>query len=108
MMIGHIDVRAIDPGRPASVSRKVITGLLRRDLGFRGLVVTDSLAMDGVEKQYPGGRGAVAALRAGADVALMPDDAERRHATAIIRAVRDGRLSREPVSRVRPPGCWPR
>jgi beta-N-acetylhexosaminidase len=93
VMVGHIDVRAIDPGRPASVSRKVITGLLRRELGFRGLVVTDSLAMDGVEKQYPGGRGAVAALRAGADVALMPDDAEAAR-TAIIRAVRDGRLSR--------------
>ncbi|MET1058512.1 MAG: glycoside hydrolase family 3 protein [Nocardioides sp.] len=93
VMVGHIDVRAIDPGRPASVSRKVITGLLRHDLGFRGLVVTDSLGMDGVEKQYPGGRGAVAALRAGADVALMPDDAAEARAS-IIRAVRDGRLPR--------------
>ena len=93
VMIGHIDVRAIDPGRPASVSRKVITGLLRHDLGFTGLVVTDSLGMDGVEKQYPRGRGAVAALRAGADVALMPDDPEVAR-TAIIHAVRGGRLER--------------
>ena len=93
LMIGHIDVRAVDPGRPASVSRKVITGLLRRDLGFRGVVVTDSLAMDGVEKQYPGGRGAVAALRAGADVLLMPPDPAVAR-TAIVTAVRAGRLPR--------------
>ncbi len=93
VMIGHIDVRAVDPGRPASVSRKVITGLLRRDLGFRGVVVTDSLAMDGVEKQYPGGRGAVAALRAGADVLLMPPDPAVAR-TAIVTAVRAGRLPR--------------
>jgi beta-N-acetylhexosaminidase len=94
VMTGHIDVRAIDPGRPASVSRRVTTGLLRRELGFRGVVVTDSLAMDGVEKQYPGGRGAVAALRAGADVLLMPARPAQAR-TEIIRAVRDGRLSRE-------------
>ena len=86
----------------------MITGLLRRDLGFRGLVVTDSLGMDGVERQYPGGRGAVAALRAGADVVLMPDDAEaartaRTHGSAP--SVRGS--SPAPVSRARPPGCWP-
>jgi beta-N-acetylhexosaminidase len=93
VMTGHIDVRAIDPGRPASVSRKVTTGLLRRDLGFRGVIVTDSLAMHGVERQFPGGRGAVAALRAGADVLLMPQDPAAARA-AIIRAVRQDRLSR--------------
>ena len=94
VMTGHIDVRAIDPGRPASVSRKVTAGLLRRELGFRGVVVTDSLAMDGVERQYPAGRGAVAALHAGADVVLMPPRPKQARA-AIIRAVRDGRLSRD-------------
>ncbi|WP_217702799.1 glycoside hydrolase family 3 protein [Nocardioides guangzhouensis] len=93
VMTGHIDVRAVDPGRPASVSRKVTSGLLRRDLGFRGVVVTDSLAMDGVEKQLPGGRGAVAALRAGADVLLMPPDPTAAR-TAVVRAVRGGAVPR--------------
>ena len=48
VMVGHLDVRAVDPGVPSSLSRKVVTGLLRGDLGFRGLVVTDSLEMGAV------------------------------------------------------------
>lgn len=91
VMVAHIDVRAVDPGRPSSVSRKVVDGLLRERLGFRGLVVTDSMQMAGLTDRYGTGEAAVLALRAGADVLLMPTDpvvAKR----ALVDAVRDGRL----------------
>ncbi|MGA9748531.1 MAG: glycoside hydrolase family 3 N-terminal domain-containing protein, partial [Nocardioides sp.] len=92
VMVGHIDVRAVDPGMPASVSRKVITGQLRERLGFEGLVVTDALDMRAVAQRFPSGRAAVRALAAGADVVLMPPSPlEARD--AIVSAVRSGRLS---------------
>ena len=72
VMVGHLDVRAVDPRVPSSLSRKVVTGLLRDDLGFEGLVVTDSLEMAAVTRGRDPGRTAVQALRAGSDVLLMP------------------------------------
>lgn len=92
-MTGHLDVRAIDRGVPSSLSRKVTTGLLRRDLGFEGLVVTDSLQMGAVTRTHGSARSAVAALRAGADVLLMPPDPAAARA-GIIHAVRSGALPR--------------
>ena len=93
VMTGHLDVRAFDPGTPSSMSRSVVTGVLRRELGFDGLVVTDSLQMAGARPGRDGGaRQAVRALRAGNDVLLMPLDpaAARR---GIIAAVRRGALA---------------
>lgn len=94
VMTGHLDVRAVDPGVPSSLSRKVTTGLLRRDLGFEGLVVTDSLEMGAVTRTHGSARSAVAALRAGADVVLMPPDPVAAR-DGIVRAVRSGALSRD-------------
>ena len=99
VMTGHLDVRALDPGTPSSMSRRVVTGVLRRDLGFDGLVVTDSLQMAGARPGRDGGaRQAVRALRAGNDVLLMPPDpaAARR---GIISAVRRGALARTTLER---------
>ncbi|KQT93802.1 hypothetical protein ASG49_02175 [Marmoricola sp. Leaf446] len=93
VLTGHIAVRAVDRGVPASISRKVTTGLLRRDLGFEGLVVTDALDMQGVQRLAPGAQAAVRALRAGADVLLMPPDPAAAR-DAIVRAVRQGDLPR--------------
>jgi beta-N-acetylhexosaminidase len=93
VMIGHLDVRAIDPGVPSSLSRKVVTGLLRQELGFGGLVVTDALDMAGVTRGRDPGRVAVQALRAGSDVLLMPPAPAVARA-AVVRAVRSGALPR--------------
>ncbi|MGZ4493423.1 MAG: glycoside hydrolase family 3 protein [Nocardioides sp.] len=92
VMTAHLDIRAVDPGVPSSLSRKVVTGLLRDKLGFDGLAVTDALNMGAVTDHYDSAQAAVRALRAGEDVLLMPVDpaAARR---GIISAVRDGRLS---------------
>lgn len=93
IMSGHIDVRAIDPRVPASMSRALVTGLLRDELGFDGLVVTDSLSMAGVQATYDAARSAVQGLRAGNDVLLMPPSPAAARA-GIIAAVRSGRLPR--------------
>jgi beta-N-acetylhexosaminidase len=93
VMVGHLDVRAVDRGVPASLSRKVVGGLLRRELGFRGLVLTDALSMGAVSKDYPSAKAATRALNAGVDVVLMPADA-RAARDGIVAAVRGGRLPR--------------
>ncbi len=93
VMVAHLDVRAVDPGRPSSLSRPVVDGLLRDQLGFAGLVVTDALEMAAVTAGRSPGQASVAALRAGADVLLMPVDPRAARA-AIVAAVRAGRLSR--------------
>jgi beta-N-acetylhexosaminidase len=81
---------------PSSLSRKVVTGLLRDELGFEGLVVTDSLEMAAVTRGRDPGRTAVQALRAGADVLLMPPSPAVARA-AVVRAVRGGTLPRRRV-----------
>jgi beta-N-acetylhexosaminidase len=91
IMVGHNDVRAIDPGVPSSLSRKVVTGLLRNDMGFKGLAITDSLQMGAVIKKYGAGGAAVRALNAGDDVLLMPSGAKVVR-DAIVDAVHDGRI----------------
>lgn len=73
IMTGHIVVRALDPsGRPASLSHKMTTDLLRDEMGFEGLIYTDALGMKGA--RMTGHNAAVEALRAGADVLLSSDN----------------------------------
>ena len=93
VMTGHIALRSEDASVPASLSSAVTTGLLREDLGFGGLVVTDALDMAAVTRHHTPGDASVRALRAGADVLLMPADA-RKARDAIVRAVRRGDLPR--------------
>jgi beta-N-acetylhexosaminidase len=94
VMMGHLEVPAVDPtrGLPATLSEKAITGLLRGDLGFDGLVVTDSMSMQAVSTLLPPGEAAVRAIEAGSDVVLhSPDD--RAAMTALRDAMSSGRLS---------------
>ena len=91
VMVAHIDVRDVDPGVPSSLSRAVVTGVLRDRLGFDGVVVTDSLGMAAIADRYTSGESAVAALAAGSDVLLMPPD-PRAARDAIVSAVAEGEL----------------
>jgi beta-N-acetylhexosaminidase len=93
VMVAHIDVRAVDPGMPSTLSRPVVRGLLRRALGFRGLVVTDAMNMAAVAERFATGEAAVRALVAGNDVVLMPPDPVAAR-DGIVGAVRSGRLTR--------------
>lgn len=93
VMTAHVMLPALDPERPATLSTAVLTDLLRGQLGFDGLVVTDALVMEAITRHYGAGEAAVLALEAGADLVLMPADA-RAALAAIAAAVADGRLSR--------------
>ena len=94
VMTAHLMLPALDPERPATLSKPVLTGLLRQQLGFGGLVVTDALVMEAITGRYGAGEAAVLALEAGADLVLMPADAAAAIA-AIAEAVHSGRLSRD-------------
>jgi beta-N-acetylhexosaminidase len=93
IMIGHLDVSSLAPGVPTSLAPEAYD-LLRENLGFEGVAITDSLGMGGVLS--PGRRPAVDALAAGADLLLMPADTPHTHGV-VTRAIRQGELRRERV-----------
>jgi len=94
IMTGHLNVSALDPGIPASMSRKVVTDSLRKDLGYDGIIISDSLGMGAVMKRYPGGDATVQAIKAGSDLALMPADNDRAYA-AVLAALKSGEIPEE-------------
>jgi beta-N-acetylhexosaminidase len=89
-MMSHLDLTAIAPGVPASLAPEVYD-LLRDDLGFEGVTITDSLGMGAVAASY---KPAVAALNAGADLLLMPVDTVETH-RVLTKAINDGDVTRE-------------
>lgn len=74
IMVGHLIVKSVDPDRPATLSSKVVEGLLRRDLDYGGLVVTDALMMGAITKTCDPQEAVVRAAQAGNDVLLYPVD----------------------------------
>ncbi|GGO88751.1 glycoside hydrolase family 3 protein [Wenjunlia tyrosinilytica] len=93
IMTAHILVPALDPsGDPATLSGPILTGVLRRQLGYNGVVVTDSLGMAGVRQKYGDDRVPVLALKAGADQLLNPPDLDVAW-NAVLAAVRSGELT---------------
>ncbi|HXW06434.1 MAG TPA: glycoside hydrolase family 3 protein [Vicinamibacterales bacterium] len=99
VMTGHIEIPAFDPspGTPSTLSGPTVGGILRQELGFGGLVFTDSMGMQGVTKVYGPGEAAVRAVAAGNDVVLhSPDDGAAF--AAIREAVKTGRLAEARVN----------
>jgi len=92
VMTAHLQVPALDAHHPATLSAPALTGLLRQQLGFEGLVVTDALVMGAITQTYGPYEAAVQAVAAGADVVLMPADPPGV-IQALAEAVRVGRLS---------------
>ena len=98
VMVGHLVYPAIDPGRPASLSREAIS-MLRGDLGFDGVVVTDDLAMAGATGGGTVADAAVKAVGAGADL-LIVSSAPQEQADAydaVVEAVRSGEIPRSRI-----------
>ncbi|MDD9382722.1 glycoside hydrolase family 3 N-terminal domain-containing protein [Streptomyces sp. ZAF1911] len=94
VMTAHIVFPALDPsGDPATLSRPIVTGILRERLGFRGVVVTDALDMAGVRQKYGDDRVPVLALKAGCDQLLNPPDLGLA-VRSVLAAVESGELTR--------------
>lgn len=93
VMMGHLIVEEIDP-QPALLSYKVVTELLREELGFSGVVITDGLEMQAMTDHYSSGEIAVGAVLAGVDILLCPVDLKEA-AEALVQAAEDGTISME-------------
>ena len=97
-MVGHLLYPAIDPHRPASLSPEAIA-LLREELGFEGVVVTDDLAMAGASRGGPPALAAVEAVKAGADLLLIssPPEQQADAYDAVVAAVESGEIPRRKI-----------
>ncbi len=97
VMTSHLALPLIDPsGRPATLSRDVITGILRRRLGFTGIVVTDGMRMQGITDHFTSAEAAINAIEAGADAVLGIADIDSAF-RGVVAAVRSGRIPGERI-----------
>ena len=95
VMVSHQIAVNVDPEHPASLSPSVIS-LLREELGFEGVIITDALRMDAVHETYGSGEACVLALEAGADMLLLPYNFTVAY-ESVLRAVKEGRLTEERI-----------
>jgi beta-N-acetylhexosaminidase len=99
IMTAHIALPRIEPDRvPATLSRKLLTEILREEMGFSGVLFTDAMNMRGIAAHYDPGDAAVRAVKAGADVVLFPPDVEAAF-TALKRAVASGEIPESRLDR---------
>jgi beta-N-acetylhexosaminidase len=97
IMTAHLAVPALESeNEPATVSSKILTGLLRDEMGFRGIVVTDAMDMQGLTSLFDTAEASVRSIEAGADVLLMPKKAEDA-ITGVLAAVQHGRIRRQRI-----------
>jgi beta-N-acetylhexosaminidase len=96
IMTGHLAVPALEPdaNTPATLSSRILTDLLRKQLGFEGLVVTDAMDMGGITVRFAPGDAAVRAFLAGADALLMPPVPDAAY-DALLAAVQSGQITQE-------------
>ncbi len=98
VMVAHMNIPSLDdtPNMPSSISKKVVTDLLRNELGFRGLTVTDAMDMKGVKKFFPNGEADVQAIIAGHDL-LEVSENSKRAVDLILKAIEEGRISQADI-----------
>jgi beta-N-acetylhexosaminidase len=99
VMTAHVVFEALDPGLPATMSRRALTGLLRGELGFEGVVVSDDLEMKAIHAHHGEARAAVEGLRAGVDLFLVCHShrVQRQVISALEEAVASGELPLQAV-----------
>ena len=97
IMAGHISLpNVLDDDTPASLSKEIITEMLREKLGYDGIVITDAMDMGAITRSYTSAEAAVKAVQAGADVILMPEDFEEAY-QGILSAVSNGTLPEDRI-----------
>lgn len=98
IMISHMAAPALTGNNdPSSLSSAVVTDILREELGFDGVIITDALNMGAVSDYYPPEDAAIMALKAGCDILLMPEDFEAAY-NAVYEAVQNGTISEERIN----------
>lgn len=97
IMVGHISVPNVTgDDTPASLSEKMISEVLRKDLGFKGVVMTDYLNDANIVKNYSASDAAVKAIQAGADMLLEPENFEEAY-EGVLKAVKSGKISEDRI-----------
>ncbi|WP_237771625.1 glycoside hydrolase family 3 protein [Kribbella sp. ALI-6-A] len=97
IMTAHIVIPSLDPsGDPATLSKPIMTGVLRNELGFKGLIITDALEMAAVRAKYGDAEVAVRAIEAGVDQLLLPPAPDVQF-QAVVDAVKSGRISEDRI-----------
>ncbi len=98
IMAGHIAAPSLTgDNTPCSLSKQVITDILRNEMNFDGIVITDSLSMKAITDYHAADEAAIQALRAGCDMILMPEDFEKAY-NGVLQAVKDGTISEERIN----------
>lgn len=94
IMVAHMNIPSLDPtpNIPSSISKPIVTGILREELGFRGLTVTDAMDMNGVKKFFPHGEADVMAIIAGHDL-LEVSENSKRAIDLVLKAIGEGRIN---------------
>ena len=95
IMTAHIVYSAFDPDRPATLSPAILTDLLRKELGFDGLLITDDMEMKAIDDRYRSGEAAVMAVEAGADIVMVLWTPAKQNEVfdALLSAVKSGRIT---------------
>ncbi len=98
VMVGHVDTPQLTgDNTPASMSKVVVTDILRNELGFNGVIITDAMNMKAISEYYDSGEAAVMALKAGCDMILMPEDFDDAY-VGVLQALADGVIAEERIN----------
>ena len=98
VMVGHISVpQVVGDNTPASLSQMMVSNVLREQLGYQGIVITDAMNMGAVTGTYTADQAAVMAVNAGVDMILMPQDYETAY-NGLLKAVQDGTITEERIN----------
>lgn len=98
IMVGHLSAPALTgDNTPCSLSAAVVTDILRNEMGYDGVIISDALNMSAVTEYYESDQAAIHALRAGCDMLLMPENFEKAY-NGVIQAVQDGTISEERIN----------
>lgn len=97
IMVSHISLpKVTTKDEPASVSKEIITDLLRKQMGYEGIVITDAMNMGAITSEYSSANAAVKSLKAGADIILMPQDFKSAY-NGVLSAIRNKELSKKRI-----------
>lgn len=98
IMVGHMAAPSLTGDHtPASMSSEIVTDILREELGFEGVIITDGMEMAAISEYYSSKDAAIMALKAGCDMILLPDDFAAAY-EGVLQAVRDGVISEERIN----------